>query len=166
MFKYFYDRRIIALKRRVKELEANLKDAKEKNTLSAIYSKKETLEQEGVFKLLLDNVNDIVVLFSSGNIIVYISPSCYTHLGYLPEEMEGKQSFSFVHPDDKALLTDLTNQFDYTKSNPIRLHRLIHKNGSAVWFESHWKPVFVEYNGQQTHVVIATKVLDPLKKDL
>jgi PAS domain S-box-containing protein len=159
MFKYFYDKRIVTLKRRVKELETELKSVNEKNALSVIYSKKDTLEQEGIFKLLLDNVNDIVTLFSSSNIIVYISPSCYTHLGYLPEEMEGKHALTFVHPDDQAMLGELMNQPDYNLSLPIRSHRLVHKDGSTVWVESHWKPIYLEYNGQQTQAVYSTKIL-------
>ena len=157
MFKFFYDKRIAALKKRVKELEAELKSVKEKNTLSSIYSKKDMLEQEGVFKLLLDNVNDIVTLFSSGHIIVYISPSCFTHLGYLPEEMEGKHSLTFVHPDDQAMLIELINRPNYPQDYPIKSHRLVHKDGSFIRVESHWKPIFLEYNGQQTHVLISSK---------
>lgn len=157
MFKYFYDKRIITLKRRVKELETELKSVNEKNALSAIYSKKNTLE-EGVFKLLLDNVNDIVMLFSSSNIIIYISPSCYMHLGYLPEEMEGKHPFTFVHPDDQAMMLELMNRSDYHHDFQIKSHRLIHKNGAFIWVASHWKPIYLEYNGQQTHAVYVTRI--------
>ena len=164
MFKYFCDKRILTLKRRVKDLETQLKSVNEKNTLSAIYSKKDTLEQEGIFKLLLDNVNDIVTLFSSGNIIVYISPSCYTHLGYHPEEMEGKHSLTFVHPDDQAILLELINKTDYHLSFPIKVYRLVHKDGSVIWVESHWKPIFLEYNGQQTHAVYSTIILGEINE--
>jgi PAS domain S-box-containing protein len=160
MFKYFYNKRLLSLRRRIKELETKLKSVDEKNAISAIYSKKAMLEQEGLFKLLLDNVDEIVTLFSSSNLIVFISPSCYTHLGYLPEEMEGKHSLTFVHPDDHAMMTELIKQNDSGNTLPLQKHRLVHKNGSVIWVESHWKPIYLEYNGQQTHAVYSTRILD------
>ena len=159
MLKYFYNKRVLTLKKRVKELEIELKNVNDTNTLSAIYSKKDTLEQEGIFKLLLDNVNEIVTLSSSNNIIVYISPSCYTLLGYLPEEMEGKPTLAFIHPEDQPMVRELISQPNYSLSYPIKLHRLVHKDGSFIWVESQWKPIFLKYNGQQTHAVYSTKIL-------
>lgn len=158
MLSYFYDKRLKALKRRVSELEMELKRVNDKRELSAIYSKKNTLEQEGIFKLLLDNVNDIITLFSSSNIIVYISPSCNKWLGYLPEEMEGKHALTFVPSDDQMIMDELLKQIQADKIHPTKSHRLKHKDGSLVWVESVWKPISLEYNGQLTHAVISTKL--------
>jgi PAS domain S-box-containing protein len=156
MLNYFYNKRIISLKRRIRELEEELNSVNDKSAISSIYSKKNMLEQEGIFKLLLDNVNDIITLFSSSNMIVYISPSCFKWLGYLPEEMEGKYSLFYVHPDDQQIMLEVMQQFNSDKILQSKSHRLVHKDGSSVWVESSWKPIYLEYNGQLTHAVIST----------
>ncbi len=158
MFNRYFDSRIRTLKRRVNELEDELKSINDKERLYAIYSHESTLEQEGVFKLLLDNVNnDIVSLSSPSNMIVYISPSCFRHLGYLPDEIEGRSLLSFVPPDDRNMMNDFLHHVNSTKFASVVVHRFIHKDGSFVWLESTWKTVFLEYNGQLSQTVISIK---------
>lgn len=68
---------------------------------------KNTGEQSKYFEAILENVTDIVTILELDGKIRYMSPSCSLILGYAPEEMVGKNAFSFVHPDDYKQVFEL-----------------------------------------------------------
>ena len=57
-------------------------------------------EELSYYKAILENVTDMVVILELDGKIRYISPSCKTILGYEQDEMVGKNTFSYLHPDD------------------------------------------------------------------
>jgi PAS domain S-box-containing protein len=62
-------------------------------------------QSEALYRLLADNLSDVVVRLDMDGRISYASPSWRT-LGYAPEEVIGRQSEAFVHPDDIPKLRD------------------------------------------------------------
>ncbi|AFZ24273.1 PAS domain S-box [Cylindrospermum stagnale PCC 7417] len=93
-------------------------------------------ESEARFRLLAENSSDIISLHTVDGILLYISPACYTILGYEPEEIVGSASSELVHPDDLAnfaisypVNADLPNTYTIT-------HRARHKNGQYIWMEA------------------------------
>jgi len=57
-------------------------------------------EGESLFRLLIENVSDIVTVVDAEGILHYESPSVERLLGYKPEELTGKNVFEYIHPDD------------------------------------------------------------------
>ncbi len=55
---------------------------------------------EHEFRSLVENTRDIVHVLNLDDTIRYITPSVERVLGYTPEEMIGRRSVEFVHPDD------------------------------------------------------------------
>jgi len=64
------------------------------------------LESEARFRLLADHTTDIVVWTAPDARILYASPSV-RRLGYSPDDLTGRMSLDFVHPDDRAGSTEL-----------------------------------------------------------
>ncbi|MBU0462119.1 MAG: PAS domain S-box protein [Proteobacteria bacterium] len=83
---------------------ANL--AKEFNRMAARL--KETLtalkHSEEYFRALIENATDIVIITDSKGKFIYASPSIKSVLGYDPDDMIGKNSFDFIHPDEKDMV--------------------------------------------------------------
>ena len=89
---------------------------------------------EARYRLLADNMSDITVLLEADATIAYVSPSV-RQLGYEPEEVIGRRTLDFVHPDDRADVA-LTLQKRAPISETGRLeYRVIAKNGDIVWLE-------------------------------
>ncbi|MFN6571075.1 PAS domain S-box protein [Dendronalium sp. ChiSLP03b] len=93
-------------------------------------------ESEAGFRLLAENSTDIISRHTVEGTLLYISPACYTLLGYQPEELIGHPSAELVHPDDLAEIAknypvnaDLPNIYTIT-------HRARHKDGHYIWLES------------------------------
>jgi PAS domain S-box-containing protein len=86
---------------------------------------------EVFFREVTENASDMILIIDKKGIISYASPSVERFLGFRPDEMVGKYTFTFIHPEDaprskldflKALRTE-----DVTIQNAFRV---IHRDGS------------------------------------
>ena len=88
-------------------------------------------ENEERFRLLAQNVSDVIGLVDGDGIVSYLSPSVRRVLGYEPGELVGTSSFSLIHPDD---LDEAIKAFREVRSAPRATSsaevRLRHKDGS------------------------------------
>jgi PAS domain S-box-containing protein len=57
---------------------------------------------EGRYRLLAENMADVVTRIRPDGSSNYISPAIERLLGYPPEEMAGRSAQDFVHPEDQA----------------------------------------------------------------
>jgi diguanylate cyclase (GGDEF)-like protein/PAS domain S-box-containing protein len=73
---------------------------------------------------------------SALSVITHIDEATSQILGWTPEEMEGRRSLEFVHPDDHSLAVDNWMQM-LARPGPARRvrQRLRNKDGSWTWFE-------------------------------
>jgi diguanylate cyclase (GGDEF)-like protein/PAS domain S-box-containing protein len=85
---------------------------------------------------LVEHASDLVCVVRPGGRIVYTSPAVMRVLGHSPADLEGRNVYTFAHPDDlvrvKAAASELTNT--PAMSGPIEL-RVLHANGSWRHFE-------------------------------
>ena len=88
---------------------------------------------EAELRFLADHTADLVSRVDEQGIIRYISPSVERILGWTPEEMIGKVSASYRHPDDQGPSTS-------ARANPgqpvVVTWRLRRKDGGYTWLES------------------------------
>ena len=110
----------------------------------------QSLENENKYKLITENSLDFI---SSGTIdcstFLYCSPSCYSLLGYRPDEMVGTSIFDYVYAEDIIPLQDYFNNcLDGKLLTPITF-RYIHKDGRHIWFEVNCKYISTQ-DGQRT----------------
>lgn len=94
-------------------------------------------ESEARYRLLAENINDVVMRINVANEYTYVSPSCRTVLGYEPAELVGQSAFTYVHPDDlstieQTLLPELLQTVQWGNL----VVRVRHKQGHYVWLES------------------------------
>ncbi|MEZ4946311.1 MAG: PAS domain-containing sensor histidine kinase [Cyclobacteriaceae bacterium] len=107
-------------------------------------------EEVDKFKLISENVSDIVCLHDPHDArYLYVSPSCKTVTGYIPEEMEGRSPYDFFHPDMiRALEEDHKKReageiTDAPSGPPPKMIYLFNtKERGFRWMESHSRPVF------------------------
>lgn len=93
-------------------------------------------ESEARFRLLAENSTDIISRHTVDGRLLYISPACYTVLGYQPEELIGHLSRELVHPDD---LAEIAHKYPVNADLPDTYtitHRARHKDGDYIWLES------------------------------
>ncbi len=100
---------------------------------------------EEYYRSLIENASDILSVVNADATIRYESPSLERVLGYKPEEMIGKNAFSFIHPDDVPRLLDIFNKVIKTPgATRSAEYRARHRDGSWRFLESFGKTLHDE----------------------
>jgi PAS domain S-box-containing protein len=94
------------------------------------------------FRLLAEHSEDIITVNSPDGTLQYISPSVEKLLGYTPREVEGKNIYQFVHPDDLYKFYPTESSLPLAESENITIrYRMRGKNEEYIWLETIIKPV-------------------------
>jgi len=123
-------------------LEAVLRDVTE-----AVAAEQALKASEVRYRLLSENMSDIVTRFGSDGVFRYVSPSIQGVLGYAPEELTGSPIMRLIHPEDAervrgefAAHRELGPQASATMFKvEFRAYR---KDGSITWLEAHPRATF------------------------
>jgi len=93
---------------------------------------------ESRYRLLAENVDDVITRVGLDGSSKYISPAIKNLLGWTLEDMSG-QSTDYVHPEDRHLVLAAIGE-SVKAGAPTRLeHRAVHRDGSTVWVECTFK---------------------------
>lgn len=94
-------------------------------------------ESEARYKLLAENMRDLVCLLDLDGTYLYVSPSSETLLGYAPDELVGKSLYELVHPQDAECLRLEAHERLLTGETGIIVeYRMRDKSGDFCWFET------------------------------
>ncbi len=77
-------------------------------------------ERETRYRLLADNIADIVILLDGRGTLLYVSPSVEPVLGLRGGDLIGKSCFDLVHSDDKERILATTAQLSSPDSTSYR----------------------------------------------
>jgi diguanylate cyclase (GGDEF)-like protein/PAS domain S-box-containing protein len=96
----------------------------------------ELAESEERYRLLVDNVSDLVLLHEPGGELVYVSPSLEPLLGHTPAEAALGGPLALVHPDDAASVREqLAHLGRSAATSAVVTCRLRRRDGEYRWFE-------------------------------
>jgi len=89
------------------------------------------------FRALIENANDLIWILDTKGNFLYVSQSTLRILGYDPKELMGKNVFDYVHPQDKA---KISQRFELRvksmdKGQPLS-HKVRHKENYWCTLES------------------------------
>jgi diguanylate cyclase (GGDEF)-like protein/PAS domain S-box-containing protein len=94
------------------------------------------LDKEKQYRMIANNVSDLLSTLDSNGSIKYISPSHQRILGYPLNDLLGKNTLSFIHPDDinrvKKTIQNLVNK----KQRQQIKYRFLHADGHYITLDS------------------------------
>ena len=106
------------------------------------------------YRLLADNVSDVVLRTDTSGLVTYASPSCLDMSGYLPNELVGRHCGEFIHQEDAAAVYAAHVALITSTQSAVTVeYRLRRKAGDWTWLESHMKPWSIP--GDETGGVIS-----------
>ncbi|MFQ5829001.1 MAG: ATP-binding protein [Candidatus Methylomirabilia bacterium] len=92
--------------------------------------------EEHYFRSLIENALDIITILEADGTIRYESPSTRRVLGYHPEELIGRNTFEFIHPEDAPNVSNVLARCSESSGQIECLDfRFRHKDGSWRSFE-------------------------------
>ena len=65
-------------------------------------------EREAHYRLLANNIADIIILIDARSLLRYVSQSVEPVLGLRPKDLLGKSCFDMVHPEDRESVRSAT----------------------------------------------------------
>jgi|JFJP01.1.fsa_nt_gi diguanylate cyclase (GGDEF)-like protein/PAS domain S-box-containing protein len=93
------------------------------------------------YRILAENINDLVCLHHPDGRYLYVSPSCEALLGYRYDEMLGQDPYTYFHPDDRDRIQQEAHATVIAgKSMPVT-YRMRQKSGNYIWFETLTNPI-------------------------
>jgi PAS domain S-box-containing protein len=106
-------------------------------------------ESENRYKLLAENMRDLVCLHDLDGKYLYVSPSSETLLGYSPDELVGTSPYDLFHPEDVERLRDEAHaRLLKGETGIIVEYRMRDKKGEYCWLETMAQTVTVATNGE------------------
>jgi len=94
-------------------------------------------EHETLFRRLIENSSDQVMIVDTTGAITYVGPSVERLLGYTPEEMLGTRPHDIVHPDDVAtVMATIARLVERPTESVTVQYRVRHKDGRWRVFEN------------------------------
>jgi PAS domain S-box-containing protein len=117
---------------------------------------------EARYRLLADNMGDVVSRINRDGASSYISPAITTLLGYTPLEMQGHPAQAFVHPEDIAIVQEAIAGLGGDVSQTTLQHRAMRKDGSAVWVETNFQ-IVRDTSGDQEEMIAVIRDISARK---
>lgn len=93
-------------------------------------------ESENRFKSLVQDGSDLIGILDIEANYSYVSPTSLQILGYTPEELIGKNAFSFIHPDDEERTRAVFGELTEKKKIAVPHFRFKNKKGEWRWIET------------------------------
>ncbi len=92
------------------------------------------------YKMLVENLNEIIYTLDNKAFITYVSPNIKALGGYSAEEVTGRNFVDFVHPEDKQ---GRSKQFKNILSGRVEPseYRFMKKDGQYVWIRTRGRPL-------------------------
>lgn len=116
------------------------------------------INQRRLFKVMTENVSDLIVLMDGEGRRVWNNPAYGHALGYSSEEIAETSAFNEVHPDDR---TRATEAFDYVlthKTNRQAEYRVQQKGGGWLYLQTEIVPILASDSRIESLVLMAHDV--------
>jgi len=111
-------------------------------------------ESESRYRLLAENVSDVIIKSSPEGIRTFVAPACYGLMGYTPEEMLQRNTFDDIHPDDVTRTREAITEATQTDTTLFSLsHRLRHKAGHYIWCDVNCTIVRDEHSAVPVEII-------------
>ena len=111
-------------------------------------------ESDMRFHLLADAATDVVSRIDLDARYTYVSPAALDVLGYLPDQMIGRNLADFANPSDAKVLGALFARMAAGSSDHAQnVHRMTHANGYPIWVEVRLRLIRDPNTGRPSEVV-------------
>ncbi|PWK05402.1 PAS domain S-box protein [Tumebacillus permanentifrigoris] len=122
-------------------------------------------ESETKFRLMAENMSDLIAVISQDGTVEYASPSNETTLGLTLEALLGSQSMRLIHPDDRRLVECEFERMLQTRESFLAEFRSRHRDGHWLVFECRAVPVCNEHGDLENVLIVARDISERRKTE-
>ncbi len=111
--------------------------------ISQILDVTEVVRLQNQYRLVAENVSDVVAVGDNDGVMRWLSPSVATATGWTPQDLVGTPFRDLVHPEDQAAVREVQQALLGGRSQQLEL-RLRSKSGTYRWMSIRIRPHFDE----------------------
>ncbi len=116
-------------------------------------------EREAYFRLLTENIADVVILIDPRSKLRYVSHSVDEMLGYKAQDLIGRSCFDLVHPDDREIVQDAAARAAGAGRTNTQF-RTFKADGSIAWLEINFRLGSVGGNSENGFVGVLRDITE------
>jgi PAS domain S-box-containing protein len=122
------------------------------------------IENEKKYRTIIENSYDLIYEVDSSGNILFVNPICAELTGYTQSELQGRNAFDFMHPDDRpqAMAVFMRAVKNYTTEKAT--FRALHKSGEYQWLECVGKP-YLTASGEIRGVIITRDISERKRRE-
>jgi two-component system, cell cycle sensor histidine kinase and response regulator CckA len=118
--------------------------------------RRQLMEREELFRLISENVADMIAVVDMKGQRIYNSLSYQKVLGYSPSELRASSAFEQIHPDDRERVKEAAEEARQSGKGETLEYRFRHKNGTWLVLES-TSSVIRDARGEPEKLVIVNR---------
>lgn len=121
-------------------------------------------ESEARYRLMANNVTDMISRHSPDGIYLYVSPSVKILLGYQPSELIDTLPQNWIYKDDISLFNQCYQTMIDRNESITYSYRILNKQGNYLWVETISKPVIDDSTKKITEIISVTRNISKRKE--
>jgi PAS domain S-box-containing protein len=120
-------------------------------------------QSEALYRMLADNVTDVISLSDVAGRRIYMSPSIERALGYSVEALQHMPTYSYVYPPDVAELRAKSVAMARSGGQMTAEYRVVRGDGTVVWVETTFAMAPPEKPGGPAQIVSVARNIQQRK---
>ncbi|MGL5193007.1 MAG: PAS domain S-box protein [Chroococcales cyanobacterium] len=141
---------------RTAELQ-NTNQQLEREIADRIRAEVQLKKSETRYRLLAENATDMISTHTPEGIYQYVSPCCFTLLGYHSSDLIGHSAYEWIHPDDIPGV-ELSYRTVLEALVPFQVvYRVRHQDGHYMWFETNAQAICDPQTGDVVKIQAASR---------
>jgi PAS domain S-box-containing protein len=138
---------------------------RKKTELELISAKERAEESQEKYRLLIDNINDLVCEIDENGFYTYVCPHYIEILGYESVELIGKSATDLIHPEDLIKSIEKYEELKNGGNRSIDVWRFRHKNGQYRILECKGS-IYKNSKNEQHAVVVSRDITEQVQASL
>ena len=115
------------------------------------------------YRLLAENATDVVMSLGLDGRLTYVSPRITALLGHSPDQLIGISLSDLALSGDGSALAAVLEKVASGESEASQASRFLHRNGGAIWMETHLRCVIDPFSGKPDSLTATIRNISQLK---
>ena len=120
-------------------------------------------QSEALYRVLADNVTDVISLAGVDGQRFYISPSIEQALGYTPEQLYATPNMTHLYPDDRPELARTMQSLAKSGGEVTAEYRVVRADGEVIWVETSFT-LADRLSGEAPRIVSVSRIIQRRKE--
>jgi PAS domain S-box-containing protein len=119
---------------------------------------------EALYRMLADNITDVITLNGSDGRRLYLSPSIEPALGYSVEELYRMPAYAYIYPEDRPGLIAKSDELQARGGQTTAQYRVVRGDGEVIWVETIFTAIDGERPGDPLQMVSVARNIQARKE--